>query len=442
MTLKNSFRKLGMGFAAVAVLAFTMGRWSAPGGRDRTSPPPSAAALPASAGRAQMYYCSMHPQIRSPNSDDKCPICFMDLIPLPEDEIAGDAGSARPALPLSPETAALLDIRTWPVERRALELPIHLFGKVAFDESRFTDVAVRTEAYLESAFVQAAGESVRAGEVLAELYAPAVTTAFRELLETKAGDTNRRQTIHERLFRLGVTAEETDRVLREGVAPRTFRLTSPASGVLESAPPRAGERLPEGARLARIADLRRVWIQLEAYERDLPWLRVGQRAEIFPAGQADASFSGEIAFIEPTLNEVKRTARVRIEADNPELRLRPGAYVFARIRASYPPDAPASARDLPMVIPASAPLLMGRRALVYVRTSDSEIPAFEGREVRLGPRAGEWYAVLDGLTEGERVVVSGQFKIDSELQIRGRPSLMSPASGGAAAPSHHAHGGE
>jgi Cu(I)/Ag(I) efflux system membrane fusion protein len=165
-------------------------------------------------------------------------------------------------------------------------------------------------------------------------------------------------------------------------------------------------------------DLSKVWINLEAYERDLPWLREGLPVRFTATALPGETFEGVVAFIDPVVDARARTVRVRVEAENPGGRLKPDLFVSALVRAT--PGAAAS-----LVIPASAPLRTGKRAVVYVRMPDADRPTFEPRSVVLGPRAGDVYVVEDGLAEGEWVVVNGQFKIDSELQIRGRPSMMS-----------------
>ncbi len=434
-----------VGAVLLVAVGFLLRGWLAPGPADRADIGPDGEPAEEPARAAQMYTCSMHPQVRSPDPDDKCPICFMDLIPVPTDDEDEEDDAERPRLRVSERAAALMDIRTWPVERRPVEIEIGLLGKIGFDESRLVNVPVRTDAYVERLAANTPWQPVARGDLLAELYSPSAVTAMRELLV--AGTDATVAAARARLRRMGVSEQQIAEIEREGVAPRTFRLESPADGVVLAVTAREGEFLREGAHLTRIADLSRVWINLEAYERDLPWTAVGQAAHFTVAGLPGQSFEGIVTFVDPVVDPRSRTARLRVEADNPDGVLRPDMFASARVLSAYPPIAQPGSADTPdaqphtppppLVIPATAPLLMGRRALVYVRVPDTDRPTFEAREVTLGPRAGNVFVVEDGLEEGDPVVVHGQFKIDSELQIRGRPSLMAPEGD---APPAHDHG--
>jgi len=236
-----------------------------------------------------------------------------------------------------------------------------------------------------------------------------------------------------------------------------------------------GDYVKTGDPIYELADLSHLWVKMDAYESDLPWLRYGQEVHFTTASMPGRTFTGRIAFIDPVLDPQTRTARVRVNVANPDGALKPGVFVRAVVEAEvaaagrvmvadladkwicpmHPEeieDGPGScdicgmdlvkpsslgyevaARDArpPLVIPASAPLITGTRAVVYVRDPAVERPTFHGREVVLGPRAGDVYLVAEGLAEGERVVVNGAFKIDSSMQIQAKPSMMLPEGGGA-----------
>jgi Cu(I)/Ag(I) efflux system membrane fusion protein len=249
-------------------------------------------------------------------------------------------------------------------------------------------------------------------------------------------------------------------------------LYSPVGGIVIQKNAQEGSYVKTGDRIYTVADLSRVWVQIEAYESDLPWLRYGQKVSFTTEAWPGETFEGTIAFIDPVLNASTRTVSVRVNVDNPELKMKPGMFVSAvahplisedgkvanpslagkwicPMHPEVVKDAPGAcdicgmklvtAEELgyvtqtptnaPLVIPSTAPLITGTRAVVYVEVPGRETPTYEGREIILGPKAGDYYIVHNGLKEGERVVTQGAFKLDAELQIRAKPSMMSPEDG-------------
>ena len=384
-----------------------------------------------------VYYCSMHPQITSTDPDEPCPICGMDLIPKPTDGDDGDTD--LPVLRLSERSARLLEIRTMPAERRAAETEVRFVGKLDYDERRLRDVVARSQSYVERLDANYLWTAVREGEPLAAFYSPQVTAAARELLLVQQSHAARRnpnglEAGKARLERLGVSADQVDAILETGEIPRMYEVRSPIDGVVAELNVREGEWLGEGGRLLRVADLSTLWLQLEAFESDLQWLRVGQTASFTVQSYPGEVFEGEVTFVNPSIDPGRRTTRVRVEVPNPDGLLKPGMFARGTVRAEVTGQsqgvrrvADDAAAEPPLMIPASAPLITGRRAVVYVRQPNTDRPTFEGRQIVLGPRVGDHYVVREGLEEGEQVVSRGAFKIDSELQIRGRPSMMARA---------------
>jgi membrane fusion protein, copper/silver efflux system len=265
----------------------------------------------------------------------------------------------------------------------------------------------------------------------------------------------------DRLRLLGLDPRQIEEIERRGSVHDHVTIPAPVSGVVIERLAALGDYVQTGQAIYRLVDLSRLWAQLEVYESDLQWLEVGQKAHFSTQTYPGERFEGTVSFIDPTLDDRKRTARVRVDVPNPEGRLKPGMFVRGTVgtdaerpaledphaghagsegTTEHREDDPAATGDpAPLVIPASAPLITGRRAVVYVQLPDMAQPTFEPRDVLLGPRAGEWYIVQDGLAEGDLVVARGAFKIDSELQIRGRPSMMQPEGG---PPPVHDHGGQ
>jgi Cu(I)/Ag(I) efflux system membrane fusion protein len=231
----------------------------------------------------------------------------------------------------------------------------------------------------------------------------------------------------EKLRLWGLTGEQIAEVETRGTVSDTVVVRAPAGGVVVEKNAFEGQYVSTGTRIYTIADLSHVWVKLDAYESDLPWVRPGQRVAFSTDAYPGETFEGETAFIDPVLDPRTRTAKVRVNLENPGGKLKPEMFVHGTVEAEI---TPAAGGRLPLVIPASAPLITGKRAVVYVETDPG---VYSGREILLGPRAGDFYVVEKGLEEGERVVTQGNFKIDSAVQILARPSMMNPEGEGALA---------
>jgi membrane fusion protein, copper/silver efflux system len=455
-------------FAVLVVVAFLIGRLT--GGR---GDPADAGEDQVSSGDAaegtggEVWTCSMHPQVRQPGPG-RCPICAMDLIPVTADD---EDDADLPRLSLGPRAMALMEIETAPVIRQAVSHEIRLSGRVDYDETRLHEVVLRAEGEIRRLFLNYRNAPVRRGEHLAEIYSPTVLNAAEELRLVAASGRSERmvEMARRKLSLLGVSPAQINRIARTGEVPDTFTVFSPIDGVLAELSARQGDWVDRGQVVMRIADLSHVWVLLDAYESDLPWLRYGQRVDVTIDAYPGEHFEGTVAFIDPVVGDQSRVARIRVHLPNPEGRLKPGMFARGLVRSPLAAGGRVVEPDLegkwicpmhpevvqdgpgrcplcgmplvepstlgyatadphghaPLLIPAAAPLRTGRRAVVYVRDPDADRPTFEAREVILGPRAGDFHLVVAGLEEGEIVVTHGAFKIDSELQIRGRPSMMS-----------------
>lgn len=400
---------------------------------------------------ATMWTCSMHPQIQLPEPG-QCPICFMDLIPVSDDGGSDDDGPR--VLRMSETARNIARIVTTPVERQTVSARVHTVGIVTYDQTRFAEIAAWVPGRLDSLYADYVGAEVRQGEPLAYIYSPELLSTQEELLQAIAAERNTgashlttfnrsvaatADAARERLRLWGLSDDQISEIERRGTASDHLTIPSPVSGIVVKKPAVEGSYVKTGTPLYHLANLSHVWIEIEAYESDLPWLQVGNTVTFTSEAIPHRRFQGTVSFIDPTLKSNTRTVPVRVDVPNPQRLLKPGMFVSAVVQGQQATLVKQDGNE-PLVIPASAPLITGKRAIVYVELPDREQPTYEGREIILGPRAGDYYVVDSGLTGGERVVVNGAFKIDSELQIRAKPSMMSPEGG--IAPTHDHGGGQ
>lgn len=430
-----------------------------------------------------IWTCSMHPQIQQPEPGD-CPICGMDLIPLEQD---GDSHDEPRVLRMSEASRALAEIQTTAIVQDFPEVETQLVGKLEYDQTREQSLSARFPARIEELYVNFTGMRVKAGEHLAKVYSPDLLAAQRELLVAHRADPDSSITrsAREKLRLWDLLPGQIEEILERGEASDHFVLKAPIGGVVVEQQVKEGDYVTLGQPLFRIVDLSTLWAQLDAFESDLPWLRYGQNVDFSVESFPGDTFHGSIAFIEPEVDRRTRTVPIRVNVPNAEGKLKPGMLIRASVAVRlagegevYAPEfagkwispmhpeivkdepgqcdvcgmdlVPAETLgfvdekrpEAPLLVPASAVLRTGRRAVVYVEKPDADRPTYEGREIVLGPRAGEVFLVASGLQVGDRVVTKGAFKIDSALQIQAKPSMMNPA-GGDSAPGHsHSDAGD
>ncbi|NOY40558.1 MAG: DUF3347 domain-containing protein [Planctomycetes bacterium] len=540
-------------------------------------------------GQTTMWTCAMHPQIRS-SKPGKCPICGMELVP-----VQTKATGGLRTLTISPEARALMNIETVSVEREYVATEVRMVGKLDFDETKLGYITAWVAGRLDQLYVDFTGVEVNKGDHMVYIYSEQLYAAQEELLQAlkyarQAPSSPTRQGIgnidlvestREKLRLLGLTENQIKQIEEKKRPSSHLTIYSPVSGVVIEKLKQEGERVRLGERIYTVADLSLLWVHLDAYEADLPWIRYGQDVTITTEAYPGEEFHGRIAFIQPVLNDRTRTVKVRVNVPNPDGKLKPEMFVHGVVRPRVAmggrvmdpslagkwisPMHPEIVKDQPgecdvcgmplvraeslgyvsatteesappIVIPYSAALVTGTRAVVYVelpaapsgldaafkavaqavkegkaanigkafanfsqfldrpydqpatdfarklwndfadrlsqdslrgqrvqRVEDAEQvfaslqqtmselseqfsppneTTFEGREIVLGTRAGDYYIVKHGLQAGELVAARGNFKIDSEIQIQAKPSMMTPEGGGGGGGHDHGGGGK
>ena len=344
----------------------------------------------------------------------------MDLVPE-----CPDAGSDAPegTVVIDPATVQNIGVRTTTVERRDLARSVRAVGRIAYDERRVSHAHTKVQGWVEKLFVDFVGQRVERGQPLLEIYSPELVATQEELLlaaryrdvtsespfdDVRAGGESLFVASKRRLTLWDVPERDIERLLRSGEVKRTLTLYAPASGVITRLGVRKGMEVTPNSNLYTIADLSQVWVLASVYEYELPWLSLGQSAEVELSYLPGERLRGELTYIAPFLDPKTRTAEVRLELDNTSGRLKPEMFGNAVIEGE-------PRRDV-LALPAEAIIRSGLRTIAVVALGGGR---FEPRDVELGLDSGDgWLEVVEGIGEGEEVVVSSQFLIDSESNLQ------------------------
>jgi len=426
---------------------------------------PTAGPPPAVAKAAKkLWHCPMHPEVIR-DAPGKCPICGMDLVPIKEEaapppaakkerkvkywvspmdpgyvsdkpgkapcgmdlvpvyEEEGGEGAAPGTIAVEPNTLQSMGVRYGKVEVRPLARSIRAVGIVSYDEKKLAIVTTKVQGWVDRLFLKITGEPIRKGQPLISIYSPELVATQKEyLLALKnlktmgkgpfpdLGDSAKRlvEASRRRLEYWDISRSQIAALERTGQVKKDLTLTSPVNGIIIKRNVTQGQMVQPGMPLLEVADLSEIWIDGDIYEYELPWVKVGQHAEVTLAYVPGETFHGKVQYIYPYLKGTTRTARVRLSFPNPKIKLKPEMYGQVYIHAPLPQPV--------VAVPSEAILDSGEKQLVFIALGKGR---FEPREVKLGVEGdGGWREVTSGLKGGEEVVTSAQFLLDSESRTR------------------------
>ena len=418
MSAKNWVVMVAVGFLALA------GGWLARGKLAPAQPVAlakagGAVASPCPGGAKPAYWkAPMNPSYVR-DAPGKSPM-GMDLVPVCPGE---EAGAASGAVRIDPTTIQNIGVRTAPVVRRDIAREIRAVGRVDYDEQLLAQVHTKVQGWVEKLHIDYEGQIVKKGQPLLEIYSPELVSTQEELLvaaryrdalakspveDVARGGADLLQASRRRLELWDIPDADIERLLRTRKVRKTLTLYAPSSGVVTQLKVREGMEVGLRNNLYTIADLSRVWVYADLYEYELPWVAVGQQATMMLSYLPGQLFEGQVAYVYPYLEQKTRTQRVRLEMPNPKGLLKPEMFANVTIATD--------ARRNVLAVPEEAILRSGRRNVAIVALPGGR---FLPREVTLGIDSGDgWLEVRSGISEGERVVTSSQFLIDSESKLQ------------------------
>jgi Cu(I)/Ag(I) efflux system membrane fusion protein len=408
--------------AVVAALTAAGGYWLGSSGEHASAP----TAEPAASGAAKpakklLYYRNPMGLADTSPTPKKDPM-GMDYIPVYEGEADDDGEAGAPnQIRISAAKVQKLGVRTEPASLRTLDRTVRAAGRVEPDERRLYTIAPKFEGYVERLHVNATGQPVSRGQPLFEVYSPELVSAQREYAIAAEGveslkgaggeaQASMRQLADSSLSRLrnwDISDAQIAALARSGTASRTLTFRSPVAGVVTEKKAVQGMRFMPGEALYQIADLSAVWVLADVFEQDVGLVKTGAMARVRINAYPDKVFEGRIAYVYPTLTAATRTVPVRVELANPGALLKPG--MFAQVEMSV------ATRGAVVTVPTSAVFDSGTRQIVLIEAGEGR---FEPREVKLGARSDTHVEVIEGVRDGEPVVVAANFLIDAESNLK------------------------
>ena len=401
--------------AAICVLGFAgyliFGR-VAPAGK-------SPATLSSEIAAGEYYTCPMHPRIHK-DAPGACPICGMTLVKRsPTQAVSEQDKETGAAISVSPSMQVLANVSTSTAKILSLEKEIRAVGTIDYAEPNSRQISMRFPGRLDKLYLTFTGQGVRNGDPVADVYSPDAISAQQEFLLAKdsydeikdatemisGGALSLLDQSRQKLIRWGFTEHQITELESTKEVRSTITIYSPISGVVVKKNADPQHYAAEGEDIYDVADLSTVWLYTDIYEFEVGTVKIGQRVDAAIDAFPGRSFAGKVVFISPSVDPSSRTVRVRVEIPNPRLELKVGMYANAKILITLHPS---------VAVPLSAVLSSGSRNIVWIQKS---VGVFEPRTVTLGEQAGNFVRILDGIKEGDVVVTSGGYLIDSESQL-------------------------
>jgi len=334
----------------------------------------------------------------------------MDLIPY-----YSGADNSINTISISPVVVQNLGVRTAKAELTRLWRGIDTVGYVGYDESKVSHIHLRTEGWIEKLAIESEGERVKKGDFLFDVYSPKLVNAQEELVTALAtGNKGLIRATKNRLSALGISASQVNKLQKTKKVKQRISIYAPQDGVVSDLPVREGMFVKPTQKVMTLGDLSSVWLLAEVFERQSQWVEVGQDAEVRLSYIPGKVWRGVVEYIYPSLDAKTRTLKVRLRFSNPGERLKPNMYANIKIFGG--------AKEKVIVIPLEGLIRTGREERVIISLGDGK---FEARNVIAGIESGDYVEIIDGISESESIVTSGQFLIDSEASMRASLGRMS-----------------
>ncbi len=380
----------------------------------------------------EIWTCSMHPQIRQPETGD-CPICGMDLIPAE----SGDDGLTKEQFKMTKNAVALANISTTIVgNKNTVDNSLNLSGKIQENEEANAVQASYFDGRIEKLNITFEGQEIRKGQLLATIYSPELVSAQQELLTAaslKESQPSLYMAVRNKLKLWKLTEEQINQIETSRKVKENFPLYANVSGTVSMIMVDEGDYVKQGMPLFKIVNLNTVWAVFDAYEKQVSLLKKGQIIHIVTNANPNKKIEAKISFVDPILNSATRTIEVRAVLQNNDKLLKPGMFIAGTVQLA------SSKKDDTIIVPESAVLWTGERSVVYLKPNPEE-SVFEMREVTLGDAINGGYLVLSGIGNGDVIVTNGTFTVDAAAQLKGKKSMMN-GKGGETMTGHEGHTG-